>query len=112
MDRRGVSIGHGNPLGTARQATKPKDTSNPPERTRVGAIVAANGGKKDMNIPLVIQSLVTEDGRNQPRTVHRRVRVQGPDDDLELRVDLGLFLGRGTDKRDGAGAFTVQTHVL
>lgn len=42
----------------------------------------------------------------------RGVRVQGSDNDLQLRVDPGLLLGVGTDKRDRANSFTVQTQVL
>ena len=45
-------------------------------------------------------------------SLDRRVRVHGPDDDLELRVDASLLLGVGADKRDGTDTLAIQAEVL
>ena len=45
-------------------------------------------------------------------SLDRRVRVHGPDDNLELRVDASLLLGVGADERDGTDTLAIQAEVL
>ena len=41
-----------------------------------------------------------------------RVRVERSDKNLDLRIDPGLFLGRGSNDTESTSSFTVKTHVL
>ena len=76
--------------------------------------------------------------RLRMHSLNGRVRVEGPDQDLDLRVDLlhsgqactvlsakpapspgwtriathGLFLGRAADDAESSGSLSVETHVL
>ena len=45
-------------------------------------------------------------------SLDRGVGVRRADDELELRVDAGLLLGRGADERNRADTLTVKTKVL
>lgn len=66
----------------------------------------------DLLEPLVVESLVGEDGACDPCAVDRWVGVEGSDEDLELRVDLGLLFWRGGNDGESADSLAVKTHVL
>ena len=59
--------------------------------------------------PLVVQCRVAHDGRGNTGTVDRRVRVEGTDEDLELRVHTLLLLGVIAHKGEGTDTLTVET---
>lgn len=63
----------------------------------------------DLAQPLLVQRRVVQDRRRDPRPVDRRVRVQRAHQDLHLRVDPLLLLGRGRHDREGAYALAVET---
>lgn len=63
----------------------------------------------DLTLPLLVQGRVVEDGGRDAGAVDRRVRIQWPNQDLDLRLDTLLLLGRSSDNREGTAAFSVQT---
>lgn len=72
----------------------------------------AVGHALDFALPLLVQGRVVEDRGRNPRAVDRRVRVQRPDQDLDLRLDALLLLGGCGHDREGTAAFAVQTLEL
>lgn len=66
----------------------------------------------DLREPLAVELLVGHDGPGDSGTVHGRVRVQRADENLDLRVDLGLLLGRGGDNAECADSLAIEAHVL
>jgi len=63
----------------------------------------------DLAEPLVVQPQKAEDLARDTGTVDRRVRVHGPDEDLDLAVDALFLFCRGADDREGAYPLTVET---
>lgn len=72
----------------------------------------AIGHQLDLLEPLGIQLGGVEDSGDNAGTVDGGVRVHGADNNLDLRVDASLLLGRGSDEGEGTGTLTVETHVL
>lgn len=55
---------------------------------------------------------IPKDFSGNPCSVHGRIGVHGPDDDLQLRKRaVGVVLAFG-DQREGTGPLAVETHVL
>lgn len=63
-------------------------------------------------LPLGVEGLVAEDGAGDTRTMERRVRVHGADDNLQLTVHTRLLLGAGGDEGESTDTLSVETHVL
>ena len=62
--------------------------------------------------PLGAQGGVVEDHGGDAGAVHRRVRVQRADDDLQLGHHLGRLLRAAGHHGEGADALAVEAHVL
>jgi hypothetical protein len=66
----------------------------------------------DLSQPLLLQLGGAQDGAGDPRTVKRRVRVQRPNQNLELTVDPALLDLARRDDRERADALAIQAKVL
>jgi hypothetical protein len=66
----------------------------------------------DLTKPLLVKSGVVHDGGGDASTVDGRVRVEGTNENLDLRLNALLLLGVLANEREGTDALTVQTHVL
>src|SRR5699024_737312 len=62
--------------------------------------------------PLSSQRGIVHDHRGNSGTVHRWIRVEWADEDLELRHDFGGFFLRGAHRGKGSDTFAVKAHVL
>jgi len=68
----------------------------------------AVGHALDLGQPLLVEGRVVEDCGGDARAVDRRVAVQRPHQDLQLRVHPLLLLRRRRHDREGAHALAVQ----
>ena len=66
----------------------------------------------DLRFPLFVKVLVGEDGVGDAGAMEGRIGVHRSDYDLQLTLYAGLLLGIGSDERESANTFTVETHVL
>jgi hypothetical protein len=67
----------------------------------------------DLTEPLLVEGGVVHDGGGDAGTVDGRVRVLGPDENLDLRLDTLLLLGVLADEGEGTDTLTVQTlHIV
>ena len=62
----------------------------------------------DFSQPLLFQRRIVQDLGCNPRTVNRRVRVERPHKDLQLRFHPFLLLVRRTHQREGTHTFTIK----
>lgn len=62
----------------------------------------------DLAEPLLVEGWVIEDLGGDAGAVDRRVRVERADEDLDLRIDALLLLGRFADNREGTDTLTVE----
>lgn len=69
----------------------------------------AVGHTLDLAEPLLVQSGIVHDGGGDTGTVDGRVGVEGTDENLDLRLDALLLLGRLADKGEGTDTLTVET---
>lgn len=72
----------------------------------------AVGHALDLSQPLLIELWVVQDLSRDASTVDGGVRVEGADQDLDLRVHTLLLLGRLADNGESTSTLTVETHVL
>jgi hypothetical protein len=72
----------------------------------------AVGHLLDVAQPLLLERGIAQNLRHQTSTVHGRVRVQGTDEDLDLRHCAHRIVFAAGHQREGAGTFAVQAHVL
>lgn len=63
----------------------------------------------DLSQPLLVQRRIVQNFRSDAGTVDWRIRVQWPDENLELRVYPLLFLGRLAYDRESSHALPIQT---
>ena len=59
--------------------------------------------------PLFVQGRVVQDLGGDSGTMDWRVGVERSYEDLDLRIDALLLLGRVTDDREGPNAFAIQS---
>lgn len=59
--------------------------------------------------PLFVQSRVVQDLGSDARAVNRRIGVERPHEDLDLRVDTLLLLDGFANNRKGTNTFAVET---
>jgi len=73
----------------------------------------AVGHALDLTKPLLVQGGVVHDGRGDASTVDGWVRVEGTNEDLDLRLDALLLLGVLADEREGTDTLSIETlHIL
>lgn len=65
----------------------------------------------DLTEPLLVQLGVVHDGGGDAGTVDGGVRVEGADQNLDLRLDALLLLGVLTDERESTNTLTVETLI-
>lgn len=63
----------------------------------------------DLTEPLLVQGRVVHDGGGDAGTVDGRVGVQRTGEDLDLRVDALLLLGRLANEGESTDTLTVET---
>jgi len=63
----------------------------------------------DLSQPLLVQRRIVQDLGSDAGTVDWRIRVQWPDEDLELRVYPLLFLDGLADDRESSHTLPIQT---
>ena len=63
----------------------------------------------DLTEPLLVQRSVVHDGGGDASTVDRGVRVEGTDENLDLRLDALLLLGVLADERESTDTLTIET---
>lgn len=63
----------------------------------------------DLSQPLLVQSRIVQDLGSDAGPMDWRIRVQWPDEDLELRVYPLLFLDGLADDRESSHALPIQT---
>lgn len=66
----------------------------------------------DLTKPLLVQRSVVQNLRGNAGTVNWGVRVQWADEDLDLRVNALLLVGRLADDGESTNTLAVETHVL
>jgi len=66
----------------------------------------------DLTEPLLVEGSVVQNLRGNACTVNWRVRVQWADENLDLRVNALLLVGRLADDGEGTNTLAVETHVL
>lgn len=66
----------------------------------------------DLTLPLRVESTVAQDRVCDPGSVHRRIRVHGTNDNLQLTVHACFLLSITGRQREFTDTLSVQTHVL
>ena len=69
----------------------------------------AVGHALDLSQPLLVELRVVHDGGGNTGTVNRRVRVEGADEDLNLRIHTLLLFGVLTNKGESTDTLTIET---
>jgi hypothetical protein len=69
----------------------------------------AVGHALDLSQPLLVEFSVIHDSGSNTGSVDRRVRVEGADEDLDLRLHALLLLCVLANKREGTNAFTIES---
>ena len=69
----------------------------------------AVGHALDLTEPLLVQGGVVHDSGGDTGTVNGRVGVEGTDENLDLRLDALLLLGRLADEGESTDTLTIET---